>query len=156
MSSPPPRQTSTPPLGTLANLPPERPPSRPPEDEDDEPSWRLPRRARLELIVFGALLLFGLIGMPLLIWVAGNRWLGPYTHELNPHAGPLALLQDFFLSLVHGSAVFWVVALGPAALVLLARLFIRLVILSGRRDDRDDEETPISGGRRGEIPRGPR
>jgi hypothetical protein len=157
MSSPPPRHTSTPPLGTLANLPAGRRPSPPPEDEDYEPSWRLPRRVRLELIIFGPLLLFGLIGMPLLIWVAGNRWLGPYTHDQNPRAGPLALLQDFFLSLLHGSAVFWVVALGPAAFVLLARLFIRLVRLSGRRDDGDDDgETPTGRGRRGEMSRGPR
>ena len=74
--------------------------------------------------------------MPLLIWVAGNRWLGPYTHEQNPHAGPLALLQDFYIGLLHGSAVFWVVALGPAALVVLVRLFIALVraLPSARRD----------------------
>ena len=156
MSSPPPRQTSTPPLGTLANLPAERRPSLPPVDEEDEPARRLPRRVRLELIVFGLLLLFGLVGMPLLIWLAGNRWLGPYTHEQNTHAGPLALLQDYFLSLLHGSGVFWVVALGPAALVLLARLFIRLVRLSGRRNDRDDAETPVGRGRQGEISRGPR
>jgi len=111
----------------------------------------VPRWVRRELIIYGVLLLFGLIGMPLLIWVAGNRWLGPYTHEQNLHAGPLALLQDFGLSLLHGSAVFWVVALGPAALVLLARLFVRLFILSGRRDDGDEEETPVGRG-----PRGPR
>ena len=111
---------------------------------------------RRHVQVFGALLLFGLIGMPLLIWVAGNRWLGPYTHDQNLHAGPLALLQDFFLSLLHGSAVFWVVALGPAALVLLARLFIVLVRLSGRRDDRDDNETPVGRGRPGPTSRGPR
>jgi hypothetical protein len=156
MSSPPPRQTSTPPLGTLADLPAERRPRLPPEDEDDERSPRLPRRVRLELLIFGPLLLFGLIGMPLLIWVAGNRWLGPYTHDQNPHAGPLALLQDFLLSLLHRSAVFWVVALGPAALVLLARLFIRLVRLSGRRNDRDDDdETPAGRRRRGDMSRGP-
>jgi hypothetical protein len=100
------------------------------------------------LIVFGALLLFGLVGMPLLIWLAGNRWLGPYAHEQNPHAGPLALLQDFLLGLLHGSAVFWVVALGPAVLVLLARLLIHLVRLSGRRDDRDDDEAPVARGHR--------
>jgi hypothetical protein len=72
-------------------------------------------------------LLFGVIGMPLLIWVGGNRLLGPYTHDQSTHAGPAALLQDFLIGLTHGSAVFWGVALGPAALVLLVRLFIRLV-----------------------------
>jgi hypothetical protein len=108
----------------------------------------VPPRVRRELILFGALLLFGLVGVPLLIWLAGNRWLGPYTHEQNPHGGPLALLQDFFVGLLHGSAVFWVVALGPAAFILLVRLFIRLVRISGRRDEEDDEETPAARGRR--------
>jgi len=44
--------------------------------------------------------------------------------------------------------VFWVVALGPAALVLLVRLFIVLVRLSGRHDDHDDEEAPVARDRR--------
>jgi hypothetical protein len=87
--------------------------------------------------MFGAALLFGLIGVPLLIWVGGNRVLGPYVHGQNLHAGPFALLQDFFLGLLHGSAVFWAVALGPAALLLLVRLFIALV-RRGPPVDRDD------------------
>ena len=147
MSSPPPRHTSAPPLGRLQDLPPESPRRPIPEDED-EPSPRVPPRVRRELIVYGVLLLIGLIGVPLLTWVAGNRWLGPYTHEQNLHAGPLALLQDYFLGLLHGSAVFWVVALGPAVLVLLVRLFIWLVRLSGRQDDRDDDEPPVARDRR--------
>ncbi len=146
MSSPPPRHTSTPPLGPLANLPPERRLKRPRDADEEEPSPRLPPGVRRELIVFGVLLLFGLIGVPLLTWVAGNHWLGPYTHEQNLHAGPLALLQDFFVGLLHGSAVFWVVALGPAALVLLVRLFIALVrAIPSRRGD----EPPAAAGRRG-------
>ena len=72
-------------------------------------------------------LLAGLVGMPFLIWYAGNRVLGPYTHGSNQHAGPFALLSDFFSGLLHGSGVFWVVALGPAALLLLLRLFILLL-----------------------------
>jgi hypothetical protein len=84
-------------------------------------------RVRRELIIFGVALLLGLLGMPFLTWYAGNRVLGPYTHGPNPHAGPFALLSDFFVGLLHGSAVFWVVALGPAALLLLLRLFILLV-----------------------------
>jgi hypothetical protein len=144
MSSPPPRRTTTPPLGSVANLPEARRPKPPAAEEDEAPSPRLPTRVRRELIIYGVLLLFGFLGVPLLIWVAGNRWLGPYTHEQNPHAGPLALLQDYLEGLLHGSAVFWVVALGPAALVLLARLLIRLVRVSGRRDD-DDTPLPRGG-----------
>jgi hypothetical protein len=115
MSSPPPIKA-------------ERPFARPvsPTEDDDEPP-RLPPWVRRELIIYGAALLLGLVGVPLLIWVGGNRVLGPYTHGQNLHAGPLALLQDFYLGLLHGSAVFWVVALGPAVLLLLLRLFIRYI-----------------------------
>jgi hypothetical protein len=113
--------------------------------DDDEGSPRIPPRVRRELIIFGTALLFGLIAVPLLIWVGGNRVLGPYTHGQNLHAGPLALLQDFYLGLLHGSAVFWVVALGPAALLLLVRLFIMLVRISGSRSR---EELPAAPGRR--------
>jgi len=99
--------------------------------EDSEPkrgllsSVRSLTRLQRELILFGAALAFGVLLVPLLIWVAGNRVLGPYTHGQNPHAGPGALLGDFLGALAHGSAVFWAVALGPAGLILLLRLFVR-------------------------------
>src|SRR4029077_14734739 len=79
----------------------------------------LPPRVRRELIIYGLALLAVLFGMPFLIWFAGNRFLGPYTHGPNQHAGPFALFSDFFFGLVHGSGVFWVVALGPVGLLLL-------------------------------------
>lgn len=80
-----------------------------------------------ELLLLGLALLCGLVVMPLLIWVGGNRVLGPYTHGQNLHAGPFALLGDFFVGLAHGASIFWVVALGPLAILLLLRLFIRLL-----------------------------
>jgi hypothetical protein len=64
--------------------------------------------------------------MPFAIFYGSARVLGPYTHGQNLHAGPFALLGDYFTGLVHGSAVYWLVALGPAALVLLFRLFLIL------------------------------
>jgi hypothetical protein len=128
MSSPPPIKAPARPFAR---------PVSPTEDEGEPP--RLPPWVRRELILYGAALLLGLIGVPLLIWVGGNRVLGPYTHGQNLHAGPLALLQDFYLGLLHGSAVFWVVALGPAALLLLLRLFIRLI---RRMPSRDEDEEP--------------
>ena len=137
MSSPPPRPPTTRPDERPLQLPtdvravPRVPPPVPPRP-------RLPPRLRRELIVYGVALLCGLIGVPLLTWWGGNRVLGPYTHDQNTHAGPLALLGDFFIGLLHGSAVFWVVALGPAALVLLVRLFIMLV----RAMPSGDRETP--------------
>ena len=140
MSSPPGRHTASPPLERSLNLPTDvravarrAPPPVPP---------RFPPALRRELIILGILLLCGLVAVPLLTWVAGNRWLGPYTHEQNQHAGPLALLQDYFAGLLHGSAVFWMVALGPAAFVLLVRLFIRLVRISGSREDEEPDEGP--------------
>lgn len=96
-------------------------------DPDAARRIRLPRRARRELIVYGIALLCGLLLMPFLIWYAGNRVLGPYTHEQNLHGGPFALLQDYFVGLLHGSAVFWAVALGPALLLMLLRLMVWVV-----------------------------
>ena len=78
-----------------------------------------------ELLIYAAALLVGVLLMPLLIWVVGNRLLGPYTQGQNQHAGPGALLADFLTALAHGSAVFWGVALAPALVLLLVRLFIR-------------------------------
>jgi hypothetical protein len=100
----------------------------------------LPRPQRAG-VMYGAALLFGLLVMPFLIFVAGSRVLGPYTHGQNTHAGPLALLSDYFVGLAHGSAVFWVVAAGPAALLLLIRLSLALLRgLSGERSGDDDED----------------
>jgi hypothetical protein len=84
-------------------------------------------RARRELIVLGTAVAFGLIVMPFLIFLVGSRTLGPYTHGENTHAGPFALFGDYFTGLIHGSAVFWSVALGPAALLLLVRGFLALL-----------------------------
>jgi hypothetical protein len=81
-------------------------------------------RSRLsrELILFGTALLIGLIGVPLAIWFVGNRILGPYTHGANTHAGPMALLGDFFVGLSHGWISYWVVAVGPAVIIIFVRI----------------------------------
>jgi hypothetical protein len=92
----------------------------------EAPPAYLPR-VRREALILGTALGCGLLLMPFLIWLAGDRVLGPYTHGQNLHAGPFALLEDFFVGLGHGSAVFWAVALGPLVVVLLIRLFARLL-----------------------------
>jgi hypothetical protein len=81
-------------------------------------------RSRLgrELILIGVALLIGFVVVPLAIWLVGNRILGPYSHGSNPHAGPMALLGDFFAGLSLGWVSFWVVALGPLAIIQLGRL----------------------------------
>jgi hypothetical protein len=90
-------------------------------------------RARRELIVAGLAFAVGLLAMPFLIWMGGNRVLGPYTHGDNPKAGPWALFADYVVGLAHGSAVFWVVALGPLALLVLVRGFFALLRRVPRR-----------------------
>jgi len=88
---------------------------------------RAQTRARRELIIFGIAFGCGLLLMPVLIWMVGNRMLGPYTHGQNLRAGPFALLGDFFIGLFHGSLVFWLVALGPALLLLIVRVLYALI-----------------------------
>jgi hypothetical protein len=96
------------------------------EYPDEEPRARELTRAQRELIAFGAAFGVGLLVMPFLIWLAGNRVLGPYVHGDNPRAGPWSLFADYVVGLAHGSAVFWAVALGPAALLYLVRGFLML------------------------------
>jgi hypothetical protein len=84
-------------------------------------------RTQRELIVLGAAVGFGVLVMPFLVWLAGNRALGPYGHGETSRGGPWALFTDYVVGLAHGSAVFWLVALGPALLVLLIRGFLALL-----------------------------
>jgi hypothetical protein len=84
-------------------------------------------RVSHELIIFGSALIIGLVGVPLAIWFVGNRILGPYTHGTNTHAGPMALLGDFFVGLSHRALSYWVVVLGPAFIILFARVAWALI-----------------------------
>ena len=94
----------------------------------EEPrGWRGLSRLQRELIYLGAELLCGLVVVPLLVWVVGNRILGGYVHGSNQHAGAGALLGDFFTGLGNGSSVFWLVALGPAIFVTVVRAAIYLL-----------------------------
>jgi len=111
----------------MATTPPPQAP--PPPQPPARLRWSLGRLSPLqrELLLLAAALLVGLVLMPFLIWLAGNRVLGPYTHGDNLHAGPWALFADYVVGLAHGSAVFWMVALGPLAVLLLVRGFLRLL-----------------------------
>jgi hypothetical protein len=80
-----------------------------------------------EAIVFGTALLLGLVGVPLAIWFVGNRILGPYVHGTNTHAGPMALLGDFYAGLGSGFVSYWIVALGPAVIILFVRIAWALI-----------------------------
>jgi len=82
---------------------------------------------RRELLILGSALAVGLILMPFLIWLVGNRVLGPYTHGAEPGTGPMRLVGDFFAGLAHGSLIFWCVALGPYLLLWFVRLLYGFV-----------------------------
>jgi hypothetical protein len=84
-------------------------------------------RLTRELIFLGLALVLGLILVPLAIWAVGNRILGPYIHGTNPHAGPMALLGDFYYGLSQGWLTFWIVAVGPLAIILFVRGAIALL-----------------------------
>jgi hypothetical protein len=100
-----------------------------PLEDSDAPRGFMDRlrgltRAQRALILYAAALLFGVLVVPFLIFLVGNRVLGPYTQGQNLRGGPFALLGDFFTGLAHGSAVFWAVALGPLLVLVLLRLFV--------------------------------
>ncbi|HTP39821.1 MAG TPA: hypothetical protein VMI92_09640 [Steroidobacteraceae bacterium] len=82
--------------------------------------WR--RGADRELLRLGIALVLGCVIVPALIWWVGKLILGPYAH-----GGLLALWGDFFAGLAHASFPFWLVALGPYALLWLLRLWLALL-----------------------------
>lgn len=88
----------------------------------------LETRPRREAAFFGGALALGLFVVPLLIWLAGHRTLGPYTHGDNHQGlGPLTLYADYFSGLAHGWLGYWTVALGPVVMLLAARLWLALL-----------------------------
>ncbi|HXY75750.1 MAG TPA: hypothetical protein VEH54_02475 [Steroidobacteraceae bacterium] len=117
------------------------PPSSPPPTAEPtmlerlKELWESHPRTQRELVIFGLMFAIGLFGVPFLIWYVGNRMLGPYTHGQNTHAGPFALLLDYFTGLMHGSAVFWAVALGPFVMLLLSRIIVLLIRARPPRGD---------------------
>lgn len=95
---------------------------------------RFDTRSRREVALFGSALALGLLVVPLLIWIVGDRTLGPYTRGDDPRGlGPLALYGDYFSGLAHGWLGYWAVALGPALLLLASKLWLALL----RRIPRD-------------------
>lgn len=79
-----------------------------------------------ELLIFAVFFAFGLLVVPPLIWVVGTSILGPYEN-----GDIFALMGDVFAGLAKGSPSMWIVALGPYALVMIARLFYRLLFGTG-------------------------
>ena len=91
-------------------------------------AFSLDTHTRRTMALFGGALALGLLIIPLLIWLVGHRVLGPYTHGDDPRGlGPLALYGDYFSGLAHGWLGYWAVALGPAVLLVAARLWLALL-----------------------------
>ena len=87
-----------------------------------------PFSLKRELVLLGGTLAFGLLLIPLLIWLAGHFALGPYTHgDSGPGFGPLSLYGDYFSGLRRGWVVCWAVAVGPAVLLLALQLWLALI-----------------------------
>ena len=100
-----------------------------------------------ELIIFGSALVLGLVVVPLLIWVVGNRILGPYTHGTNPHAGPMALLGEFYDGLSRGWLSYWIVALGPLVIIVFVRAAWELVVPKRNTNAKPSTPNPNINGR---------
>jgi hypothetical protein len=64
----------------------------------------LNREARLLL----GSLIFGAVGLPLIVWVTGRALLGPYAN-----GGMFAFLGDFFTMLFSGSLAAWILLFAP-------------------------------------------
>ena len=78
---------------------------------------------RRELVIFGAALLFAVLVLPSLIWMAGQVFLGDYIRSPTgaPVGGPLALTLDYLAGVFALSPGHWIVLLGPYLLLLALR-----------------------------------
>jgi hypothetical protein len=78
---------------------------------------------RRELVVFLAALLFAVLVLPSLIWIAGQVFLGDYIRDPTgaPIGGPLALTVDYLGGVMDLSPGHWLVLLGPYLLLLALR-----------------------------------
>jgi hypothetical protein len=79
--------------------------------------------ARRELLVFAAALLFAVLILQPLIWIAGQLFLGDYIRSPSgtPTGGPLALTLDFLRGVFALSPGHWFVLLGPYLLLWALR-----------------------------------
>lgn len=99
----------------------------------------LPRVVRRELILFGALLLAGLVLVPPAIYQTGQLLLGEYSTEGH---GLLHLYGQIYGDLAAGRAIAWLLVLGPWLGVTLVRLFwqpLRRRPRGGRSQPRDSD-----------------
>ncbi len=82
---------------------------------------RLPAAVRRELLILGGALVFGVLVMPPVLWLAGTRALGPYAD-----GGMGDLAENFFHGLASASFAFWAVVLAPYLIALAVRALVGL------------------------------
>lgn len=84
----------------------------------------LPRLARFraqsplmrEVVLLAFALLAGITLLPIAVYLTGREVLGAYTN-----GGLLSFWGDYFAGLAHGGRAWWVLALGPYALIMFTR-----------------------------------
>jgi len=78
---------------------------------------------RREILLFIAALLFAMLLLPSLIWIAGQAFLGDYIRNPTgaPIGGPLALTVDYLRGVLALSPGHWLVLLGPYLLLVALR-----------------------------------
>jgi hypothetical protein len=76
---------------------------------------------RRELTLLVGAVAFGVLVVPPLLWLVGERALGPY-----PGGGVGAIVANFFRGLVTGSWGFWVVALAPYLFITILRALVAI------------------------------
>jgi hypothetical protein len=78
-----------------------------------------------ELVTLALCLVFALTVLPLLIWSAGQTFLGEYLRDPSGGrtGGPFALVLDYVRGIASGSLSHWIALLGPYVLLLVLRIF---------------------------------
>lgn len=76
------------------------------------------RSLRKELLIFGALLVFGALVLPFCIYIVGQNIIGEYA----PDAGAFALVRAIWADLGRFSIPAWLLVLSPWGVIVLLRL----------------------------------
>jgi hypothetical protein len=89
----------------------------PPENDSAGRRTGSRSRARLELLIAGIAVAFGVLVLPGLIYLVGGALMGPYGEN----RGLGSFYGDFFRDLVEPSGRAWALALGPLVLASAVR-----------------------------------
>jgi hypothetical protein len=90
-------------------------------------AWRRYRKQTgiaIEITTLGVAAVFGLVVLPLVIWLGGQLVLGEYIRDplTGAKGGPIALWQDYLHALAQGSPGHWMAATGLYVIYLALKL----------------------------------